>query len=195
MAQIIVEHNINGIQGLAVITPTVHADSRGYFMETYNQNEMRDEGLNFNFVQENQSCSKKGVLRGMHFQKKYPQSKLIRVIMGLVYDVAIDLRKNSNTFKKFYGIYLSNENSKQLLIPKGFAHGFLVLSDIAIFTYKVDDFWHPNDESGIIWNDSEINITWPVERLNGLEVSINEKDKNNPTVNQLIGQGLDIYES
>ena len=130
-------------------------------METYSQRDMEAEGLNYIFVQDNQSSSTKGVLRGLHFQKQYPQTKLVRVIKGEVYDVAVDLRKDSATFGKHYGILLTEENKKQFLIPKGFAHGFLVLSDVAEFCYKCDDFYHPNDEGGMAWNDPEIGIQWP----------------------------------
>ena len=161
MGQIAVEKNVNGIEGLCIITPAVHGDNRGYFMETYSQRDMEAEGLNYVFVQDNQSSSTKGVLRGLHFQKQYPQTKLVRVIKGEVYDVAVDLRKGSPTFGKHYGILLTEENKKQFLIPKGFAHGFLVLSDIAEFCYKCDDFYHPNDEGGMAWNDPEIGIQWP----------------------------------
>ena len=161
MGQITVEKNVNGIEGLCIITPAVHGDSRGYFMETYSQRDMEAEGLNYVFVQDNQSSSTKGVLRGLHFQKQYPQTKLVRVIKGEVYDVAVDLRKGSSTFGKHYGILLTEENKKQFLIPKGFAHGFLVLSDVAEFCYKCDDFYHPNDEGGMAWNDPEIGIQWP----------------------------------
>lgn len=161
MGQIKVEKNVGGIQGLYVIEPAVHGDSRGYFMETYNQNDMREAGLNMIFVQDNQSCSAKGVLRGLHYQKQYPQGKLVRVIKGTVFDVAVDLRKESATFGKWYGVELSEENKKQFYIPEGFAHGFLVLSDIAEFCYKCTDFYHPGDEGGIAWNDPDIGIVWP----------------------------------
>lgn len=161
MGQITVEKNVNGIEGLCIITPAVHGDSRGYFMETYSQRDMEEEGLNYVFVQDNQSSSTKGVLRGLHFQRQYPQTKLVRVIKGEVYDVAVDLRKGSATFGKHYGILLTEDNKKQFLIPKGFAHGFLVLSDVAEFCYKCDDFYHPNDEGGMAWNDPEIGIQWP----------------------------------
>ena len=149
------------IEGLKVITPTVFGDERGYFMETYNQKDMEENGLNMVFVQDNQSMSTKGVLRGLHFQKEFPQGKLVRVIKGAVYDVAVDLRSGSETYGKWYGVTLSAENKKQFLIPKGFAHGFLVLSDEAEFCYKCDDFYHPNDEGGMAWNDPEIGIEWP----------------------------------
>jgi dTDP-4-dehydrorhamnose 3,5-epimerase len=149
------------IEGLYVIEPTVHGDSRGYFMETYNQNDMHEAGMNMVFVQDNQSMSVKGVLRGLHFQKQYPQGKLVRVIRGEVFDVAVDLRKDSKTFGKWFGIILSEENKKQFYISEGFAHGFLVLSDEAEFCYKVTDFYRPGDEGGMAWNDPEIGIEWP----------------------------------
>lgn len=161
MGQITVEKNVGEIEGLCVITPAVHGDSRGYFMETYNQKDMEENGLFLNFVQDNQSCSTKGVLRGLHFQKKYPQGKLVRVIKGSVFDVAVDLRPNSQTYGKWFGIELTEENKKQFYIPEGFAHGFLVLSDIAEFCYKCTDFYHPGDEGGLAWNDPSINIIWP----------------------------------
>lgn len=161
MGQITVDKNVAGIEGLCVITPAIHGDSRGYFMETYNQNDMKDADLNIVFVQDNQSMSAKGVLRGMHLQKEHPQGKLVRVIKGEVFDVAVDLRKDSSTFGKWYGIRISEENKKQFYIPEGFAHGFLVLSDVAEFCYKVTDFYHPGDEVGFAWNDPEIGIEWP----------------------------------
>lgn len=161
MGQITVEKNVGGIEGLCVITPAVHGDSRGYFMETYNQRDMKEAGIDIAFVQDNQSCSTKGVLRGLHFQKQFPQTKLVRVIKGRVFDVIVDLRKDSATYGKWHGVELNEENKKQFLIPKGFAHGFLVLSDVAEFCYKCDDFWHPNDEGGLAWNDPEIGIVWP----------------------------------
>ena len=161
MGQIKVEYNASGIEGLCVITPAVHGDNRGYFMETYNANDMKEAGLDIEFVQDNQSMSKKGVLRGLHFQKNYPQTKLVRAIKGSVFDVAVDLRKDSPTYGKYHGELLTEENKKQFLIPKGFAHGFIVLSDVAEFCYKCDDFYHPNDEGGMAWNDPEIGIKWP----------------------------------
>ena len=162
MGQITVEKNVGGIEGLCIITPAVHGDNRGYFMETYSQRDMEEAGINITFVQDNQSCSIKGVLRGLHFQKQFPQTKLVCVIKGSVFDVAVDLRKGSSTFGKWFGVELTEENKMQFLIPKGFAHGFLVRSEIAEFCYKCDDFYHPNDEGGLAWNDPEIGIDWGI---------------------------------
>lgn len=190
MGQITVEKNVNGIEGLCVITPAVHGDSRGYFMETYNQRDMEEAGFDIIFVQDNQSMSTKGVLRGLHFQKQYPQTKLVRVIKGAVFDVAVDLRAGSATYGKWHGEILSEENKKQFLIPRGFAHGFLVLSDTAEFCYKCDDFYHPNDEGGMAWNDPEIGIMWPELQgeyngtasaagysVDGVSLNLSEKDQ------------------
>lgn len=149
------------IEGLYIIEPAVHGDERGYFMETYSQRDFKEAGLNMVFVQDNQSMSKKGVLRGLHFQKEIPQGKLVRVIKGSVFDVAVDLRSNSETYGKWYGVELTQENKKQFYISEGFAHGFLVLSDEAEFCYKCTDFYHPGDEGGLAWNDPEIGIEWP----------------------------------
>ncbi len=161
MGQITVEKNAGGVEGLCVITPRVHGDDRGYFMETYSQRDMLEAGIDLTFVQDNQSMSVKGVLRGLHFQKNYPQAKLVRVIRGSVFDVAVDLRPGSATYGKWYGVELTGENRKQFLVPRGFAHGFLVLSDVAEFCYKCDDFYHPNDEGGLAWNDPGIGVRWP----------------------------------
>ena len=175
-----------GIEDLLIITPTVFGDERGYFMETYNYGDYKDAGIPQVFCQDNQSCSKKGVLRGLHFQKNFPQSKLVRVVKGSVYDVAVDLRKGSPTFGKAYGIELSAENKKQFFIPKNFAHGFVVLSDVAEFVYKCDDFYHPNDEGGLIWNDPALGIKWPLEEAGGIQnLTISEKDQNWPTLKEL----------
>lgn len=149
------------IEGLYIIEPAVHGDSRGYFMETYSQRDMAEAGLNMVFVQDNQSMSTKGVLRGLHFQKEFPQGKLVRVIRGSVFDVAVDLRSDSKTYGQWYGVELTAENKKQFYISEGFAHGFLVLTDEAEFCYKVTDFYHPGDEGGLAWNDPEIGIEWP----------------------------------
>ena len=163
------------IEGLYVIEPTVFKDERGYFVETYNYNDFKAEGIESTFVQDNQSMSVKGVLRGLHYQKQYPQGKLVRVIRGCVFDVAVDLRKKSKTYGKWFGVELSAENKKQFYIPEGFAHGFLVLSDEAEFAYKCTDFYHPGDEGGIAWNDPEIGITWPIPPET--ELIISEKDR------------------
>lgn len=191
MGQITVEKNVGGIEGLCVITPAVHGDARGYFMETYNENDMKEAGIDIKFVQDNQSMSTKGVLRGLHFQKQYPQCKLVRTVRGSVFDVAVDLRLGSETYGKWYGVELTEENKKHFLIPKGFAHGFLVLSEIAEFCYKCDDFYHPNDEGGIAWNDPEMGIEWPqvkgeylgnalaegYELEDGTKLNLSEKDQ------------------
>ena len=163
------------IEGLKVITPAVFGDSRGYFMETYNRNDFADAGINMEFVQDNQSASRKGVLRGLHFQKHFPQDKIVRVVNGEVFDVAVDLRPGSATFGKWHGVVLSAENKKQFYIPKNFAHGFLVLSDYAEFTYKCSDFYHPDDEGGLIWNDPEIGVEWPLQE--GVELIFSDKDQ------------------
>ena len=183
MGQIKVEHDVEGINGLCVITPTVHGDKRGYFSETYNLRDMQESGININFVQDNQSSSTKGVLRGLHYQINYPQTKLVRVIRGQVYDVAVDLRKGSKTYGKYFGVILTEDNHKQLLIPKNFAHGFLVLSEIAEFCYKCDDYWHPNDEGGIIYNDPQINISWP--KLD-VDFILSDKDKILPLMKEAV---------
>lgn len=188
MSQITVERNVGNIEGLYVITPKIHMDSRGYFMETYNYNDLKENGIEAIFVQDNQSKSSRGVLRGLHFQINHPQAKLVRVIKGCVFDVAVDLRKNSTTFGKWYGIELSEENKKQFFIPKGFAHGFLVLSDEAEFAYKVTDFWHPNDEGGILWNDIDIGIEWP--EIPPSELILSDKDKNNLTLKEYLSTSL-----
>ena len=163
------------IPGLYIIEPQVFGDDRGYFMETYNYEEFRAARLDMVFVQDNQSKSKKGVLRGLHFQKKHPQGKLVRVLSGDVFDVAVDIREGSESFGKWFGITLSGENKKQFYIPPGFAHGFLVLSETAEFTYKCTDFYHPEDEGGIVWNDPGIGIEWPIDDFN--EILLSEKDK------------------
>lgn len=175
-----VEKDVNGIEGLCIIEPKVFGDARGYFMETYNENDMKAAGLDYEFVQDNQSASSKGVLRGLHFQIHYPQDKLVRVVSGEVYDVAVDLREGSKTFGKWAGVLLTAENKKQFMIPKGFAHGFIVLSDHAEFCYKVTDFYHPNDEGGLMWNDPDIAVEWPMpEGMGPDDLNLSDKDKVN----------------
>ena len=167
------------IKGLAVIEPKVFGDERGFFMETYNQKSFEELGLTMNFVQDNHSKSKKGVLRGLHFQTKHTQGKLVCVIKGSVYDVAVDLRKGSKTFGKWYAVKLSSENKLMFYIPEGFAHGFLTLEDETEFTYKCTDLYAPEYDSGILWNDETINIDWKFEEfgINPDELTISEKDK------------------
>ena len=198
MGQITVEKNVGGIEGLCIITPAVHGDARGYFMETYNQQDMEEAGLTMHFVQDNQSSSPKGVLRGLHFQKHYPQGKLVRVVRGSVFDVAVDLREGSATYGAWFGMELSAENKKQFYIPEGFAHGYLVLSDYAEFCYKCTDFYHPVDDGGLAWNDPEIGICWPqltegqaysgtasakgYQMEDGTPLNLNERDQNWPNL-------------
>lgn len=174
-----------GIDGLIVVEPTIYGDDRGYFMETYHYEEFRQAGISSEFVQDNQSLSKKGVLRGLHFQTLKPQGKLVRVLEGEVFDVAVDIRKGSATFRQWYGIKLSGQNRKQMYIPEGFAHGFLVLSEFAIFSYKCTDFYDPENESGLLWNDPELGITWPLNEVDNIIVS--PKDKNWMGINELEG--------
>lgn len=168
--------NKTDIEGLYVIEPKVFGDNRGYFMETYNYSDFKESGLSMVFVQDNQSSSTKGVLRGLHFQKQYPQGKLVRVISGEVFDVAVDIRKDSLTYGKYHGVILNGENKKMFYIPEGFAHGFLVLSDEAEFTYKCTQIYHPEDEGGIAWDDPDIGVKWPTEGIG--EVVLSEKDRN-----------------
>lgn len=164
------------IEGVYIIEPKVFGDERGYFMETYNEKDFKEAGLDYCFVQDNQSKSHKGVLRGLHYQRNYPQAKLVRVIQGEVFDVAVDLRKNSPTYGKWVGVVLSSENKKMFMIPRGFAHGFVVLSETAEFVYKCDDIYHPEDEGGIMWNDPDVGIDWPYKG----EPSLSEKDTKHP---------------
>lgn len=169
------------IDGVIIVETTYFGDNRGYFAETYNEEKFNAAGLKYRFVQDNQSHSKKGVLRGLHFQKKYPQAKLIRVLDGEIFDVAVDIRKNSPAFGKWVGIVLSSDNKRQLMIPKGFAHGFLVMSDYATICYKCDDFYHPEDEGGIMWDDKDIGIEWPEVD----EIILSEKDKKHPSLKEI----------
>ena len=173
-----------GIEGLKIITPTVYGDERGYFMESYNYNDYKAAGIDDIFVQDNQSASKKGVLRGLHFQKEKSQGKLVRVLKGEVFDVAVDLRKDSKTFGKWFGLILSEENNKQLYIPKNFAHGFLVVSEYAEFAYKCTDFYDPSDEGGIAYDDENIGIEWPIEE--NMELTISDKDQKWDGINEYV---------
>ena len=165
------------IDGVYIIEPQVFGDDRGYFMESFKQEDFDNAGIKIKFIQDNESKSKKGVLRGLHYQKKYSQTKLVRVLDGEVYDVAVDLRQSSPTYGKYVSVVLSSNNKKMFLIPKGFAHGFLVLSESATFSYKVDAYYHPEDEGGFIWNDKEIGIAWPIS----VEPLLSLKDQNLPS--------------
>lgn len=170
--------NETKIKDVYIIDVKTYGDNRGYFMETYKESDFKAAGLNYNFVQDNQSSSRKGVLRGLHFQKTHPQAKLVRVIKGEVFDVAVDLRKNSPTYGQWVGVVLSEENKRQFMIPRGFAHGFVVVSDYAEFAYKCDELYHPEDEGGIMWNDHAIGIEWPEVG----EIILSEKDKIHPSL-------------
>lgn len=167
------------IDGVLVVDVTAYGDERGYFMETYKRPDFVAGGIAVEFVQDNQSSSTKGVLRGLHFQINHPQSKLVRVVSGEVFDVAVDLRSGSPTYGKWEGVVLSADNKRQFFIPRGFAHGFLVLSDVAEFCYKCDDTYHPGDEGGLMWNDPEIGIDWPISE--GMEIVLSEKDRVHPS--------------
>ena len=173
------------IDGVYVIEPTVYGDNRGYFMETYSDAEFKEIGLNYDFVQDNQSKSRKGVLRGLHFQKENTQAKLVRCIKGEVFDVAVDLRPGSETYGKWEGVVLSEENKKMFMIPRGFAHGFLVLSDEAEFTYKCDDIYNPNAEGGLAWDDKDVNIDWPLGDMKIEDLLTSEKDAKWPSLKEL----------
>lgn len=169
------------IKGVYIIDVKAYGDNRGYFMETYKESDFKEAGLDYKFVQDNQSSSCKGVLRGLHFQKTHPQAKLVRVLKGEVFDVAVDLRKGSGTYGKWVGVLLSEENKRQFMIPRGFAHGFIVVSDYAEFAYKCDELYHPEDEGGIAWNDPDVDIKWPEVR----EIILSEKDKKNLTLREI----------
>lgn len=167
-----------GIEGLKIIEPTVFGDERGYFMETYSERDFAEAGMNMKFVQDNQSKSRLGVLRGLHFQIKHPQGKLVRALSGTVLDVAVDIRKGSPTFGQWRSCLLSEENKRQFYVPEGFAHGFAVLSEEAIFAYKCTAFYDPTDEGGILWNDPQLNIDWQIPE--GVEILLSDKDKKHP---------------
>lgn len=170
------------IKGLYVIEPTVYGDDRGYFMETYNRREFVEHGINVEFVQDNESYSTSGVLRGLHFQKKNPQGKLVRCISGEVFDVAVDLREGSDTYGDWYGVILSGENKKQFFVPEGFAHGFLVLSETARFCYKCTRFYDPSDEGGLAWDDPGIAIEWPAAE--NMKIKLSKKDQEYKTLGE-----------
>ena len=164
------------LRDCVIIEPKVFGDERGFFLETFQAKRYSDIGIDLPFVQDNYSRSRKGVLRGMHFQKTKPQGKLVSVVKGEVFDVAIDIRQESPTYGKWEGVVLSEENKHQLWVPPGFAHGFLVLSDTADFVYKCTDYYDPSDEGSILWNDSEVNIDWPIKNP-----TLSEKDKIAPS--------------
>lgn len=168
------------IDGVVIVTPAVYGDERGYFTETYNERDYAEAGIDVRFVQDNQSRSRRGVLRGLHFQKTYPQSKLVRVLEGEVFDVAVDLRPESPTYGQWTGVLLTAENHKQFFVPRGFAHGFLVLSETATFAYKCDEFYHPEDEGGLAWNDPTVGVEWPIAP--DMELLLSEKDRRQPTL-------------
>ena len=172
--------NETKIKGVYIIDVKTYGDNRGYFMETYKESDFVASGLDYKFVQDNQSSSRKGVLRGLHFQKTYPQAKLVRVLSGEVFDVAVDLRKDSETYGQWVGALLSGENRRQIIIPRGFAHGFVVVSDYAEFAYKCDELYHPEDEGGIAWDDPDVGIDWPEVG----EIILSEKDKKNPRLRE-----------
>lgn len=183
-----------GIEGLVVIEPTVFGDNRGFFMESYSKKDFEEIGLNMEFVQDNHSKSKKGVLRGLHFQTKHTQGKLVRVIRGAVLDVAVDLRKESKTFGKWCAVELTEENKKLFYIPEGFAHGFLTLEDETEFQYKCTDYYAPEFDSGVLWSDSDIGIEWNFEKygLNKNEILLSEKDKKQQTLKEFSESGVVI---
>ncbi|EQF29165.1 dTDP-4-dehydrorhamnose 3,5-epimerase [Clostridioides difficile CD160] len=176
------------IEGLYIVEPNVFCDERGYFMESYNKKDFMEQGLDMCFIQDNESSSRKGVLRGMHFQTRYPQGKLVRVIEGEVFDVAVDLRKDSQTFGEWEGVILSDKNKKQFYIPEGFAHGFLVLSEKAVFTYKCTNYYHPEFESGFLWNDKQVSIDWPLEEIE--KILLSEKDKKQKSFKEIC---IEVY--
>ncbi|GBU26631.1 dTDP-4-dehydrorhamnose 3,5-epimerase [Treponema sp. R8-4-B8] len=173
------------IPGLFEIQPKVFGDTRGYFFECYSERDFHAVGITLPFVQDNQSCSEKGALRGLHYQKTHPQGKLVRAIQGEVFDAVVDLRQNSSTWGKWYGVILNSEKQNQLYIPPGFAHGLLALTKQVIFSYKCTDFYYPEDEKGITWNDPDIGIKWPDL---GMEYLLSDKDKTLPFFSSLIAE-------
>lgn len=186
------------LEGVFVVEPRVFGDERGYFFESYNERDMIAAGLDLRFVQDNQSMSRRGVMRGMHFQTKHPQGKLVQVLQGRVYDVVVDIRKGSPTYGQYFGLELSSDDHRQLYVAPGLAHGYLTLSDYAVFAYKTSDFYHPEDEGGILWNDPEIGIQWPeiaedgTTMLDGTPLNIIERDRQWPTLRKLHADSLRI---
>ena len=168
------------IPEIKIITPQIHEDDRGYFFESYNANNFKKLGLPTKFLQDNQAFSKKNTLRGLHYQLKYPQGKLVRVIKGEIFDIAVDIRRGSPTFGKYEGVHLSDKNNKIMYIPEGFAHGYAVLSESAIFQYKCTELYRPEDEFGVLWNDKDLNINWPITNPN-----LSQKDQNLPTMQSI----------
>lgn len=177
------------IEGVVIVDAKVYGDRRGYFMETYKRPDFVAGGITCDFVQDNQSSSTRGVLRGLHFQIEHPQAKLVRVLSGSVFDVCVDLRPNSPTWGKWEGVVLSAQNRRQLFIPRGFAHGFLVLSDEAVFSYKCDDIYHPGDEGGLMWNDPQIGVVWPPldgdDAFDASKLVLSDKDLTHPSLSSL----------
>lgn len=191
MGYVSIERNVGGLTGLCLLKPRVFTDERGWFTEIFNPGELRGMGIEFNVMQENQSCSVKGTLRGLHFQINYPQGKIVRAVKGEVYDVAVDIRPDSATFGKHYGTFISADNRQQLLVPRGFAHGFLTLSDTAEICYMCDEVYHGDDEGGIAWNDSDLAIDWPQVYgdylADGTRLTISEKDIKWPMLREMFG--------
>lgn len=183
-----------GIEGLYILEPTVFGDERGFFLESYSKRDFEEIGIPYEFVQDNHSKSKKGVLRGMHFQTQYSQDKLVRVVAGSVYDVVVDLRKGSKTFGKYFGVLLTAQNKRQFFVPKGFAHGFLTLEDNTEFLYKCTEYYMPQFDSGILWNDSEVGIDWKLSefQITESELTLSEKDKKQQTLAQFIESAIEI---
>lgn len=178
------------IEDVIIVDAKAYEDARGSFSETYRADDFKKGGIDAKFVQDNQSCSSKGVLRGLHFQIEHPQAKLVRVVAGAVFDVAVDMRVGSRTFGKWEGVILSGDNRRQLFVPKGFAHGFLVLSDLAVFCYKCDDVYHPNDEGGVAWDDPDISIAWPPLLGDNVfdlsKIMLSNKDRMHPKLRDLV---------
>ncbi len=173
------------LEGVFIVKPKVFRDDRGFFLESWNEKEFEEIGVKLKFVQDNHSRSIKGVLRGLHFQDPYPQGKLVRVVRGRIFDVAVDIRKGSRTFARWVGVYLSDEDMRMLYIPEGFAHGFLVLSEYADVIYKTTEFYYPEYDRGIIWNDETIGIDWPLREAEVEYPILSKKDSNLPKLREI----------